>query len=108
MERPHAAVKIGVWGMLLLAILMLYIFEGAAHAQIPREAESYRREYTRIIRSEWGLDAPVSTLAAQIAQESMFNCRAVSPPHGLVTSTTVCVVGTSTHRLGVFVLRVCT
>jgi hypothetical protein len=78
MERPHPLVKVGFWGVVLLAILLLYIFEGAAHAQIPREADSYRREYTRIIRSEWGLDAPVASLAAQIHQESGWNCRAVS------------------------------
>lgn len=47
-------------------------------AEPPQLAEKYRREYVRIIRQEWGLEAPVATLAAQIQQESQWNCTAIS------------------------------
>lgn len=62
----------------LVALILLYLHPGVSYAQIPRDAETYRREYTRIVRSEWGLDAPVASLAAQIHQESGWNCKAVS------------------------------
>lgn len=67
-----------IWTACLVGVLALYFFGKDAYAQIPREAETYRREYTRIMRSEWGLDAPVATFAAQIHQESGWNCQAVS------------------------------
>ena len=41
-------------------------------------AQRYQRDFTRIARYEWGLDAPVAALAAQIHQESGWNPRAVS------------------------------
>lgn len=49
-----------------------------AYAEVPDGALAYRRDYVRIVRSVWGLDAPVAALAAQIQQESSWNCRAVS------------------------------
>lgn len=52
---------------------------GLAHAEIPDQAERYRRDLTRIAQAEWGLDAPVSTFAAQIHQESRWKFDAKSP-----------------------------
>ena len=66
------------WLLALVCLVLLYLFPGVLHAQIPREAEAFKREYTRIVRSEWGLDAPVASLAGQIHQESGWNCKAVS------------------------------
>ena len=50
-----------------------------ARAEIPAEAEHYRRDLTRIAQAEWGLDAPVATFAAQIHQESRWKFDAKSP-----------------------------
>lgn len=63
------------WGILLLCTLG---YCAGAIAQIPDDAARYRREYVRIVHSEWGLDGPAASLAAQIHQESGWNCRAVS------------------------------
>ncbi|WP_454840991.1 transglycosylase SLT domain-containing protein [Pseudomonas hormoni] len=50
-----------------------------AKAEIPDQAERYRRDLTRIAQAEWGLDAPVATFAAQIHQESRWKFDAKSP-----------------------------
>lgn len=50
-----------------------------AQAEIPADAERYRRDLTRIAQAEWGLDAPVATFAAQIHQESRWQFNATSP-----------------------------
>jgi soluble lytic murein transglycosylase-like protein len=65
------------------ALVLFIVLVGAmaacvAYAQVPEGADGYRREYVRIVRSEWGLEAPVAALAAQIHQESGWNCRAMS------------------------------
>ena len=69
------AVRIIFWLAVGVGLGVLAI---SAFAQIPRAAEGYKRQFTAIARSEWGLNAPVATLAAQIAQESGFDCNAVS------------------------------
>ena len=51
---------------------------GWAHAQVPPEAARYRAELTRAAHSQWGLDAPVAVLAAQVHQESAWRPQAVS------------------------------
>lgn len=50
-----------------------------ARADVPAEAEQYRRDLVRIAQAEWGLDAPVATFAAQIHQESRWRFNARSP-----------------------------
>ena len=50
-----------------------------AYAEIPAQAERYRRDLIRIAQAEWGLDAPVATFAAQIHQESRWRFDAKSP-----------------------------
>ncbi|PAK13983.1 MULTISPECIES: transglycosylase SLT domain-containing protein [Burkholderia cepacia complex] len=49
-----------------------------ATAQVPAEARAYRAELTRNARAVWGIDAPVSSFAAQIHQESRWRTDAVS------------------------------
>lgn len=66
------------WLAIFVGVLALYLLTKDAHAQIPREAETYRREYIRVCRSEWGLDAPCASLAAMLHQESAWNHRATS------------------------------
>lgn len=41
-----------------------------ASAQVPRDAQQYRRDLTRNARLIWGIDAPVATFAGQVHQES--------------------------------------
>jgi soluble lytic murein transglycosylase-like protein len=49
-----------------------------AHAQIPVEAGRYRLTLAREAQRQWGLDAPVAALAAQVQAESNWNPQAVS------------------------------
>lgn len=71
-------------GLLLLTLVLAV----PAFAQIPREAQQYRRDLTRNARMIWGLDAPVATFAAQIHQESAWRPDARSPyAHGLAQFT---------------------
>ncbi|EJY1763157.1 TPA: transglycosylase SLT domain-containing protein [Klebsiella oxytoca] len=67
---------------LALSLILLCLLSGchpALAASIPVEARQYQRELTRNARAVWGLNAPVSTFAAQIHQESQWNARARSP-----------------------------
>lgn len=50
----------------------LLSFSCDARAQVPRDAEKYRRDIVRNARLVWGLDAPIADFAAQIQQESAF------------------------------------
>jgi soluble lytic murein transglycosylase-like protein len=45
---------------------------------VPPQAEQYRRDLVRAAQASFGLDAPVSALAAQVMQESLFRADAVS------------------------------
>jgi soluble lytic murein transglycosylase-like protein len=64
--------------LIAAAMAVVTLLPVPAHAQIPDAARRYKHDYTRIVRSEWGLAAPVATLAGQIGQESQWDCRAVS------------------------------
>lgn len=74
----------GFWAMLsLLWLVMLIYAAGAfmvvAHAQdIPRAALKHRADLVRVAHAEWGIDAPIAALAAQVHQESGWNPEAVS------------------------------
>lgn len=50
-----------------------------AHAAIPSLASKYQRLLVRSAQANWGLDAPVAALAAQVHQESRWNTNAKSP-----------------------------
>ena len=63
---------------LCFVLLLLTALAAAAHAQVPPEASRYRAELTRAAHGQWGLDAPVAALAAQVHQESAWNPQAVS------------------------------
>lgn len=67
---------------LALSLILLCLLSGCHPVfavSIPVEARQYQRELTRNARAVWGLNAPVSTFAAQIHQESQWNARARSP-----------------------------
>lgn len=51
-----------------------------AHAEgIPRDCLQHRRDLVRNARMVWGMDAPIATFAAQMAQESSCRANAHSP-----------------------------
>jgi len=58
--------------------LVIVALAGPAVAA-PPAAEPYRRAVTREMRLQFGLDAPVALMAAQIEQESAWNPLAQSP-----------------------------
>jgi soluble lytic murein transglycosylase-like protein len=62
----------------LLGIACTLWWAGAA-AQVPPAAEAYRRDLVRASQDVWGMDAPVSLLAAQLHAESAWRPDAVSP-----------------------------
>lgn len=67
-------------GRLLIALAMcaLCACQPAYADSIPRDAEQYRRTLVRAAHVEWGLDAPIATLAAQVHQESAWRANARS------------------------------
>lgn len=79
----------GPWTTLVLAIelvsallfVLLVSVATPAHASVqlpPPAAQAWRAELTRQAHAEWGLNAPIAALAAQVHQESGWNALAVS------------------------------
>lgn len=74
LARRHRVRRTLNWLLLwLIAVLAM-----PAHAQVPLQAGRYRLELVRAAHAQWGLDAPVAALAAQVQQESGWNPAAVS------------------------------
>ena len=67
--------RLAVLVFVLLALAQLVL---VAHAQVPAQAARDRAELVRAAHSQWGLDAPVAALAAQVHQESGWRPDAVS------------------------------
>lgn len=67
-------------GRLFIALAMcaLCACQPAYADSIPHDAEQYRRTLVRAAHAEWGLDAPIATLAAQVHQESAWRANARS------------------------------
>lgn len=63
--------------MRAILLLLALLCQGAG-AQIPNAAQGFRLPLTAFAKGTWGPQAPVASFAGQIAQESMFNCAAVS------------------------------
>jgi len=71
---------IGLSGVLQLATIVAAL-TGALNVyaqQMPPNAVRYRADLVRAAHANWGLDAPVAALAAQVHQESGWNPQAVS------------------------------
>lgn len=66
------------WIAAVLALVLLGHAVWADAQPIPAAAHKYRAELTRAAHSQWGLDAPIAALAAQVHQESGWNPAAVS------------------------------
>lgn len=61
-----------------VVLLGVMLWPQAAQAQVPAAAAPWRSELLRAAHAQWGLDAPVAALAAQVHQESGWNPEAVS------------------------------
>ncbi|MBL8370039.1 MAG: transglycosylase SLT domain-containing protein [Burkholderiaceae bacterium] len=72
------AVALLGFALACLTALVMTVLAASAHAQVPPGAARYRAELTRAAHSQWGLDAPVAALAAQVHQESGWMPQAVS------------------------------
>jgi soluble lytic murein transglycosylase-like protein len=72
-QHPTLVAKLR-WCLLgfVAGIVSTLWWAAAAAAQVPPAAEQYRRDLVRAAVAVWGLEAPVASLAAQIAQESGF------------------------------------
>ena len=69
----------GGWVCTWLLILLVSSCQPAHAAGIPHAAEQYRRTLVRAAHAEWGLHAPIATMAAQVHQESAWHANARSP-----------------------------
>lgn len=78
MRRRSMVVWFAVYVAVCFGALLLTALAAAAHAQVPPEAARYRADLTRAAHSQWGLDAPIAALAAQVHQESGWHPQAVS------------------------------
>lgn len=76
----------GAWLVLLLlrvlqVATLVAAFGGAMSTyaqQVPSAATRYRADLVRAAHTQWGLDAPIAALAAQVHQESGWRSEAVS------------------------------
>lgn len=71
-------VKATHWILGAVVFLVLGWATPARAQPIPAAAHAYRAELTRAAHSQWGLDAPIAALAAQVHQESGWRADAVS------------------------------
>lgn len=66
---------------LLIELSLLYaggFFSPPVQAQVPAASARHKLTLLRAAQTEWGLNAPVAALAAQVHQESAWNPQAVS------------------------------
>lgn len=104
MERRVIRAYIG--GVLTsFVIIMLLLGWAIANAEVPHNAEKYKRDLIRNARAIWGIDAPIATFAAQIHQESAWEAEAKSRvgATGLaqfMPSTASWISGAYPHYLG--------
>lgn len=68
-----------LWLLLVPLAVLSSGAPGPAYAAVAPEADQYRRELTRIVQAEWGIDGPVAAFAAQVHQESRWRFNAKSP-----------------------------
>lgn len=74
-----AAARIALGLVAVLLALALLAMLQTAQAQLPPAASArYKLQLLRAAHGQWGLDAPIAALAAQVQQESGWNPQAVS------------------------------
>lgn len=69
LRRSQARLELR-WMAVVFALLVLVRLAAVVHAQVPAQATRYRAELVRAAHGQWGLNAPVAALAAQVHQES--------------------------------------
>lgn len=67
-----------LWAVVSVVALLLALAGPAFAQEVPPGAQRYRAKLLRAAHTQWGLDAPVAVLAAQVHQESAWNPQAVS------------------------------
>ena len=71
------------WSGFVLALAVLMAVSAVSTIafadSLPQGAYAHQQIQRQQAQSVWGLNAPISTLAAQVHQESGWNCNAVSP-----------------------------
>jgi len=67
-----------VFGMLIASLIVSALINKECRAQVPANAGHYKHQLRQQAHMVWGLDAPISTFAAQIHQESHWNATARS------------------------------
>ena len=66
-------------GLLAMVAYLVSVAASPAHAQpVPAASARYKLQLLRAAQSQWGLDAPVAALAAQVHQESAWRPEAIS------------------------------
>lgn len=76
--KRAARIALVLLTLLFASVPFLLLLCLPAHAQVPPEASRYRLQLLRAAHGQWGLDAPVAALAAQVHQESGWRPDAVS------------------------------
>jgi len=66
------------WIVAICGVLFALFGTDAKAETVPSSAARYRADLVRAAHTQWGLDAPVAALAAQVHQESGWNPAAVS------------------------------
>ncbi|MCS6516232.1 lytic transglycosylase domain-containing protein [Burkholderia pseudomallei] len=77
--RTLRALAITIALVLVSALALTIACAPGAHAQVPADAARYKLELRRQAQLVWGLNAPISSFAAQIHQESRWRVDANSP-----------------------------
>lgn len=62
----------------IVSIFLMVFLAASSFAQIPSNANRWRSDLTRAAHAQWGLDAPIAALAAQLHQESRWQANAMS------------------------------
>jgi soluble lytic murein transglycosylase-like protein len=65
--------------LVLLSGILFLLSDRANAAELPREAYVQKALLTRLAHNTWGVNAPISTFAAQIHTESRWKATATSP-----------------------------
>lgn len=76
--KAAARLALAVIAAALFCTIVLGLAAASANAQVPQAAATYRGQLVRAAHSQWGLDAPVAVLAAQVHQESRWRPDAMS------------------------------
>lgn len=75
-ERTIVALAIAI--LVVIAIVSIAVGDARAAVVVPEHSQIYRLQLERAVIAEWGIDAPVARIAAQIHKESHWRPTAAS------------------------------